>query len=234
MRLSERAVLGRRRGVMLIVLPLVLIALAVVVRLLTDEGSGPVNTVVGGLGLGLVLPLVALIATSSVLSPEIDDGSIVYLLAKPISRHTVVISKAVVAFGCVVVFAVLPMLIAGLVLAPSHRQLALAYCLGALAAGAAYTALFAWLCTLSRHCVVLGLVYVLLWVGLVGDLFAGVRWLSITRWASALVESTSGGEYTASVSLGLVYATAATLVLTIAMTYLAGRRLESFNLTGDE
>ena len=234
MRLSERAVLGRRRGVMLVVLPLVLIALAVVVRLLADEGSGPVNTVVGGLGLGLVLPLVALIATSSVLSPEIDDGSIVYLLAKPISRHTVVISKAVVAFGCVVVFAVLPMLIAGLVLAPSHRQLAMAYCLGALAAGAAYTALFAWLCTLSRHCVVLGLVYVLLWEGLVGDLVAGVRWLSITRWASAMVESASAGEYVASASLGLVYATAATLVLTIAMTYLAGRRLESFNLTGDE
>jgi ABC-2 type transport system permease protein len=233
-RLSERAVLGRRRGVMLVILPLVLIALAVVVRLLADEGSGPVNTVVGGLGLGLVLPLVALIATSSVLSPEIDDGSIVYLLAKPISRHTVVVSKVVVAFGCVVVFAVIPMLISGLVLAPSHRRLALAYCLGALAAGAAYTALFAWLCTLSRHCVVLGLVYVLLWEGLVGDLVAGVRWLSITRWASAMVEWTSGGEYAASARLGLAYAITATLVLTIALTYLAGRRLQSFNLTGDE
>ena len=81
---------------------------------------------------------------------------------------------------------------------------------------------------------VLGLVYVLLWEGLVGGLVPGVRWLSITRWASALVESTSGGEYAASASLGLVYAITATLVLTIALTYLAGRRLQSFNLTGDE
>ena len=234
MKLSERAVLGRRRGVMLIILPLVLIALAVVVRLLADEGPGPVKIVVGEFGLGLVLPLVALIATSSVLSPEIDDGSFVYLLAKPISRHTVVISKVVVAFGCVIVFAVLPMFVAGLVLAPSHRQLALAYCVGALAAGAAYTALFAWLSTLSRHCVVLGLVYVLLWERLVGDLVAGVRWLSITRWASALVESTSGGEYVASANLGLGYAMAATLLLVVGLTYLAGRRLQSFNLTGDE
>jgi ABC-2 type transport system permease protein len=233
MRLSGRAVLGRRRGVMLIILPLVLIALAVVVRLLAGEGAGPAKTVAGEFGLGLVLPLVALIATSSVLSPEIDDGSIVYLLAKPISRHTVVISKLVVAFGCTVAFAVVPILIAGLLLTP-HWQLAFAYCLGALAAGAAYTALFAWLSTLSRHSVVLGLVYVLLWEGLVGDLVAGVRWLSITRWASAIVESTSGGEFTASPHLAVVYSIAAILVLIVAMTYLAGRRLQSFNLTGDE
>ena len=232
--LSARAVLGRRRGVMLIILPLVLIALAVVVRLLAGEGTGPAETVLGGLGLGVVLPLAALIATSSVLSPEIDDGSIVYLLAKPFSRHTVVISKLVVAFGCVVAFAVVPILVSGLVLVSSHAQLAFAYSLGALAAGAAYTALFAWLSTLSRHSVVLGLVYVLLWEGLVGGLLAGVRWVSITAWASAIVEATSGGEYTASPHLGVTYALVATLVLTVGLTFLAGRRLRSFNLTGDE
>jgi len=233
-RLSARAVLGRRRGVLLIILPLVLIALAVLVRVLAGEGSGSPQSVVGGLGLGLVLPLVALIATSSMLSPEIDDGSIVYLLAKPISRHTVVISKVVVAFGCAVAFAVVPILIAGLIVAPSHTRLVFAYSLGALTAGAAYTALFAWLSTLSRHSVVLGLVYVLLWEGLVGDLVAGVRWVSVSRWASTIVESASGGEYVTSPPLGAAYAIIATLVLIVALTYLAGRRLQSFNLTGDE
>ena len=233
-RLSARAVLGRRRGVMLVILPLVLIALAVVVRMLAGEGTHSAEIVVGGLGLGVVLPLVALIATSSVLSPEMDDGSIVYLLAKPISRHTVVVSKSVVAFGCAVGFAVLPILVAGLLLTSARPQLAFAYSLGALAAGAAYTALFAWLSTLSRHAVVLGLVYVLLWEGLVGDLVAGVRWVSVTRWASAIVEASSGGAYAASPSLGVVYAIAATLVLVVGLTYLAGRRLQSFNLTGDE
>lgn len=234
MQLSARAVLGRRRGVLLIILPLVLIALAVLVRLLAGEGTGPAETVLGGLGVGVVLPLAALIATSSVISPEIDDGSIVYLLAKPISRHTVVISKVVVAFGCVIAFAVVPMLISGLVLASSHPQLAAAYALGALAAGAAYTALFAWMSTLTRHSVVLGLVYVLLWEGLVGGLLAGVRWVSITRWAAAVVEAASGGEYTATPHLGLPYAMVATVVVIIGLTFLAGRRLQSFNLTGDE
>ena len=40
----------------------------------------------------------------ALLAPEIDDGSISYLLAKPISRHTIVVSKLVVAGGCVLVF----------------------------------------------------------------------------------------------------------------------------------
>jgi ABC-2 type transport system permease protein len=146
----------------------------------------------------------------------------------------VVIYKLVVAFGCVVAFAVVPILVSGLVLVSSHAQLAFAYSLGALAAGAAYTALFAWLSTLSRHSVVLGLVYVLLWEGLVGGLLAGVRWVSITAWASAIVEATSGGEYTALPHLGVSYALVATLVLTVGLTFLAGRRLRSFNLTGDE
>jgi len=99
-----------------------------------------------------------------------------------------------VAFGCAIAFAVVPMLVAGLVLTSSHAQLAFAYSLGALAAGAAYTALFAWLSTLSRHSVLLGLIYVLFWDGLIGGLLAGVRWVSITRWASAIVEATSGGD----------------------------------------
>ncbi len=233
-RLSARAILGRRRGVLLLILPLVLLALAVVVRMLAGEGTGPAKTVLGDLGLGVVLPLVALIATSSVLSPEIDDGSIVYLLAKPISRHTVVSSKLFVAFGAAIGFAVLPIFVAGLVLAPGEAQLAAAYSLGALAAGAAYTALFAWLSTLTRHSVVLGLVYVLLWEGLVGGLLAGVRWVSITWWASAITESASGGDFTTSPHLAVVYAIAATLVVVVGLTYLAGRRLQSFNLTGDE
>jgi ABC-2 type transport system permease protein len=87
----------------------------------------------------------------------------------------------VVGFGCAVAFAVVPMLVAGLLLSPSHAQLAVANGEGALATGAAYTALFAWLSTLSRHSVVLGLVYVLLWEGPIGGRVAVARWVSITR-----------------------------------------------------
>ena len=34
----------------------------------------------------------AILATSSVLGPEVDDGSIVYLLSKPVNRDGIAIS----------------------------------------------------------------------------------------------------------------------------------------------
>ena len=77
----------------------------------------------------------ALLATTGVLAPEIDDGSIAYLLAKPVSRHTIVRSKLTVAAGCVLAFAVLPVLVAGLVLRTSDPRFALGFALGALAGG---------------------------------------------------------------------------------------------------
>ena len=57
-RLAAQALLGRRRFWLLLLMPLVLVALAVVVRLLTGDDTGYEEIVVG-LGLGLVLPLVA-------------------------------------------------------------------------------------------------------------------------------------------------------------------------------
>ena len=42
------------------------------------------------------------------------------------------------------------------------------------------------------------------------------------------------GEYTASPHLGVAYAIAAALTLTVGLTFLARRRVQSFNLTGDE
>jgi ABC-2 type transport system permease protein len=86
-RLAVQSLVGQRRGIVLAVLPVVLVLLALAVALLT-EGPTAYEVIVGGLGFGLVLPLVALLVTTGVLGPEIDDGSIVYLLSKPISRLT--------------------------------------------------------------------------------------------------------------------------------------------------
>lgn len=233
-RLGVRSLLGRRRGLMLFILPVILIVLAIVVRGLTGGGADAAAQVLPALGLHVLLPLIALIAASSLLAPEIDDGSIVYLLAKPISRLTVVASKLVIAVGCTVVFAVVPILIAGFVLATDEPGLVLAYAVGALAGGAAYCALFTWLSTLTRHAVVIGLIYVLLWEGLIGGLVGGVRWVSISWWASAIAEAVSDRLDLVSPDLGAPYAVIATLVVLVGFALLAARRLQGFNLTGDE
>ena len=232
-RLGIRSVFGRRRGVLLFLLPLVLIGLSVLVRVLVGEDPTAARDTLYGLGLVVIVPLVSLLATTGVLAPEIDDGSISYLLAKPISRHTIVISKLVVAATCVLLFAALPMLVAGLVLLIDEPPLAVGFALGSLVGGLAYCALFALLSVLTRHAVVVGLIYLLIWEGLLGGLLDGVRWLSITRWAGAIAQEVPD-DITLVEGLGPGYAVAATAVVIVLGTWLTGQRLRAFNLTGDE
>ena len=232
-RLAVRSLLGRRRGVLLFVLPGVLFALAVLVRVMAGEDSSATTTVMYGVGLVLTVPLVALVAGTGVLAPEIDDGSVVYLLAKPVPRPVIVISKVAVAIGCVVVFAALPVLATGLFLNPSQPGLGTGYALGGLLAGVTYCALFVMLATVTRHAVVFGLVYVLIWEGLLGSVLSGIRWLSVTQWGSAVAEPVAD-DFGLSVDLSVTYALTAAAVLTVAAVGLAGSRLKSFTLTGEE
>ena len=86
---------------------------------------------------------------------------------------------------------------------------------------------------LTRHAVVIGLIYLLIWEGLLGGLLAGVRWLSVTRWAQALIEQVA--DVDAGRRSAPVYAVHRAPPLSSALgVWLTGRRLRGFNLTGDE
>ena len=231
--LGVSSVFGRRRGVLLYLLPVILIGLSALVRGLLGTGTDTTTGPLYALGLVVVVPLVALIATSGLLAPEIDDGSISYLLAKPVSRHLIVASKLLVAVGCVLVFAALPMLVSGLLLAPDDPDLAVAYAVASLLGGSAYCSLFALLSIRTKHAVVVGLVYLLVWEGLLGGLLDGVRWLSVTRWSARVVEALSGAA-DVHVELSTTYAVLACLVVLVGGAWLAGWWLRGFNLTGDE
>jgi ABC-2 type transport system permease protein len=231
-RLGVHGVFGRRRGILLFVLPVLLLGLAVLVRALVGQDDDATELTLYGLGLIVLVPLIALLATSGLLAPEIDDGSVAYLLAKPISRHTIVASKLVVALACVVVFAAVPMLAAGLVLHTDEPQVALGFALGSLAGGATYCTVFALLSVMTRHAVVIGLIYVLVWEGLLGGLLDGIRWLSVTRWATEVVDTVAGLSLVD--DLPLAYAVVAMVAVAGAATWRTGWQLRAFNLTGDE
>lgn len=231
-RLGVRSIFGRWRGVLLFVLPLILLGLSVLARALVGQDDEGARHTLYGLGLVVVVPLVALLATSGLLAPEIDDGSISYLLAKPVPRSTIVVSKLVVAVACVLAFGTLPLLVAGLVVRTSEPSLAVGFALGSALGGTAYCALFALLSVLTRHAVVIGLVYLLVWEGLLGGLLDGVRWLSVTRWSAEVVDRVAGTSLVS--GLPLTYALVAGLVAIVGGTWLTGHRLRSFNLTGDE
>lgn len=230
MRLSAQALVGRRRGIVLLLVPGVLVVLAVVVRALTEQGTG--YEAVLALGFTLALPIVALLAAAAVLGPEIDDGSVVYLLAKPISRHRIALSKYAVAWVATTVLGVLPLVACGLVIDASDPLRAFAWGVGGLVAGSAYTALFLGLAALTRHAVVAGLLFALLWESVLGNVFDGIRWLAIGAWGREVAGEVSPGI--AMPGTGLAYAVLASLAVIALGVHVAGDRLRSFALRGDE
>ena len=237
--LTLRTLLGRRRALLLLVLPGVLVALAVVLRLTVDEASR-VDVTVGLLGtfaIATVIPLLALIAGTGALGGEIDDGSIVYLLSKPISRHTIVVTKVAVAVGVTTLFGAVPVLVSGWIMVGNRESIAVAYGLGAFAAATAYCALFLLLSVLNRNAVVIGLIYTLVWETAIGGLVLGAGGISIQQWSLAVTRAVVGDN---AERLGITAAVrpqisvVMLLVVAVGGTWYAGRRLRSLRLTSAE
>lgn len=229
-RLALQALVGQRRGLVLLALPLLLVALATAVRMITGE---PVSgqTILIEIGLGIVVPVVALLAANGVLGPEIDDGSVVYLLSTPVSRYVVAISKWATAAGVSVVLSA-----GGLTAAALAGGLDADWVLGSAVAGAIgavlYAALFTAFSAATRHGMIAGLVYVLIIEGAMASLLTGLRYLSVQAITQRLAEAVS--ELDLAPEMGLGYAVLASLVLLVAGVGAAGWRLQRFQLRGDE
>lgn len=132
-----------------------LVAIAVVVRLVVGDVEPGTVAAVQTTAFGTFLPLFGLIVGTGVIGPEIDGGSIVHLLANPVSRHTIVQSKLVLALLANLAFAVLPTVIGATVLGVGVQGV-LAFGVGALCAGAVYSVLFTLLSIITRHAVTIG------------------------------------------------------------------------------
>jgi ABC-2 type transport system permease protein len=166
-----------------------------------------------------------------VLGAEIDDGSVVHLLATPVSRADVIVTKFAVAAGLTALFAAVPELIAGL-LAPDSGKLAWALFLGALVGSATYSALFVLASVVTTRAIAFGLLYVAIWEGLLSNLVAGVRILSVAHYSLGVANAIYP-DRSLRAGLGLSTSLTLALVLTAGGLYLATRRLKSFSLTGD-
>jgi ABC-2 type transport system permease protein len=242
--LTRRSLLGRKRTLVLLLLPLALLALCTLARVLAGLDADIRRELETSLapgfltafGIAILMPLLGLIAGTGAIGPEIDEGSIVYLLAKPLSRYSIVVTKLVVAIGVVVAFGVLPVALSGLVLTGEVGRLTVAFAVGALAAGVAYCAVFLLLAVLTRNAVVIGLIYALIWESLVGGIVPGAQALSVQQWSLAVVQRALGDDAAGlGVDAAVGFGTGMVLltVVTVGATAWAGRRLQTIRLSED-
>ncbi len=228
--MTARGLLGRRRALLLLPLPVLLVSLALGLRLGGFDAQDWASTVLVGLGLTVLLPITALVVGTAVLGSEIDDGTIVHILTKPLPRRDIVLAKLGVAIGVSAVTAAVPLFVAG-TLADSARLgvgLAVAGVMGAFA----YSALFLLLSLLTKRPVLAGLVYILVWEGLLGRFVAGTRVLSIEQYVITIADKiapTGILEARVSPTVSVVM----TVIFVLGCSLLAVDRLRSFSMAGE-
>ncbi|WP_090930523.1 ABC transporter permease subunit [Nonomuraea jiangxiensis] len=231
--ITYRALLGRRRIILLLLLPLALIGLALLLRLFGEGDQRSAVLLMQNFAIGTMLPLLGLIAGTGVIAPEIDDGTIIHLMSKPISRPVIARTKFLVAASLLALFAAVPTYVSAWLLVRNEDGIAPGFALGALVAGIAYAAVFLLLGVITRHAVTIGIVYALVWESLVGNLVPGARKFSIQQWAQSIADQISGSPFLRTdVSLG--FAVPAIIIVTLGAVLWTGHRLRAFSLTGDE
>jgi ABC-2 type transport system permease protein len=228
--ITARGLFGRRRVLLLFPLPLLLIGLAVLCRAYDVKPSDWGTPVLVALGLAVVLPVTALIVGTGVLGSEVDDGTIVHILTKPMPRRDIIAAKLGVAIAITAVTAAVPLFIAG-TLADSVR-LGLGLAAGAALGACAYSAFFLLLSLLTRRPVLLGLVYILVWEGLLGRFVSGTRVLSIEQYVLTFTDRIAPTDLLTG-RVGLPLAIIMTAIFTVGCTALAIDRLRSFSMAGE-
>jgi ABC-2 type transport system permease protein len=230
MALTARALLGRKRVLLLLPMPVLLIGMTLLGAYsgADDDKWGP--PVLGNLGLSVILPLTALIVASSVLGLEIDDGTITHLLTKPLPRSEIVLSKLAVAWLVTTAATAVPLAVAALI--AGSAALAVGMVIGAAFASLAYCALFLALSLLTKRPVAVGLVYIMLWENLLVGFVDGARVFSVRQHATAIADAI-GNTDLLSATISVPTAVIVSAVFVVAGTVGATRKLSSFALTGE-
>jgi ABC-2 type transport system permease protein len=228
--ITARGLFGRRRFLLLLPLPALLIGLVVLGRATDVNRADIADVALVGLGFAVVLPIIALVVGAGVLGSEIEDGTAVHILTKPLPRHEIVLAKLAVAAGVTTVATAVPMFVAA-ALTDSVR-LAIGVALGTALGAITYSALFLLLSLVSRRPVLIGLGYILIWEDLLVNLISGTRVLSVQQYAIALSDRIAESDLlTGDVSVPVALVMAA--LLTVASTVFAVDRLRSFTLAGE-
>ncbi|WP_446664884.1 ABC transporter permease [Flexivirga sp. B27] len=232
LRLGLRSLFGRARVWLMIAMPVILLALAAVTSATASGDLAPdsAQNFLNVFGIGVVIPVVALVATTTLISSEFDDGSIIYLLTKPVSRMSIIASKSVIVLGAGLVFGALMMFLAGLVMVGGAGSVAVGALVGGVVSTVAYVGIFTALATLMKRSIVGCLLFWLLWESTVSSLFSPVKWLSARAWGTAAMQHVADvGD--AKPAVPLLYAVLAALVALGAGIALAGQRLASMTIS---
>ena len=201
--LTLRQLTGSRRQAILWLFAASPLAMAILIRVLSDDYT---SVIVGQLFdlllVAVVLPLVVAILATTALGDDVEDRTLSYILLRPIPRWQIVAAKYV----SVVVLSAVPLLLMGAAMAGvafidetedlNDYENVIRPILGVVAGLTlgvlAYSAAFMWLGLISGQALGLAIVYVFVWEGAAASIFSGIRYLSIRSYSLITMREAGG------------------------------------------
>ena len=230
--LTLRQLSGWRRGAIMAVLA----ALPVVFTLLllaednTDSVAEFESIVLGAMLAGSIIPLVVLAIAAAAFGNEVEDRTLANLTLSPVPRWQIALPKLLATFSVAGSFVALSALATAHFAFLGDATATIAVTVGALAAVAMYGALFVWLGLVSPQAIGIGLMYIVLWEGLLSGYVAGVRLLSIRYYSIALMNGLDERRFAGLNLPSLTVAAVMTAIVIAGSTMLAVRKLRSMDV----
>jgi ABC-2 type transport system permease protein len=226
-----RALLGRRRTILMLLLAGVPVLLGLLVRA-NGDGVRDVAATLDGIVIRVVLPLVALVFGTAALGSELEDGTAVHILTKPVRRSTIVLAKIVVAGTLTAAMLVPSTILAGVLMGrPGQLAVTFALAIGVLVGSYLYVAIFVALSVATSRGLIIGLGYALVWEGVLAGLLPGSQVFSVREYVRGIADILNPAAADSIVGAGAVLYAAVALV---AATAIASVRLAAYEIRGSD
>jgi ABC-2 type transport system permease protein len=146
---------------------------------------------IAGVGLGLVLPVVALVFAGAAIGDLRDDKTLVYLWLRPMNRWPIVVGAALAAGTLAAPITIVPIVLAAVLTGAGNGIVAgtvLASIVGLVAYVAVFTLFGVWL----KRFIVWGLAYILIWEGFIAQAGAGVARIALRKYTRSILVDRTG------------------------------------------
>jgi len=158
-----------------------------------DASLDDAVNLVAGIGLGLVLPVVALVFAGASIGDLREDKTLVYLWLRPIDRWPVVVGAALAAVTIAAPITIVPVVVAALLTGAGNGIVAgtlVATIVGLVGYVGVFTLFGVWL----KRFIVWGLAYILIWEGFIAQAGAGVARVALRKYTRSILVDRTGAD----------------------------------------
>jgi ABC-2 type transport system permease protein len=148
---------------------------------------------IASVGLGLVLPVVALVFAGAAIGDLRDDKTLVYLWLRPMDRWPIVVGAALAAGTLAAPITIVP-IVAAAVLTGAGNGIVVGSLLATIVGLIAYVAVFTLFGVWLKRFIVWGLAYILIWEGFIAQAGPGVAQLALRKYTRSILVDRTGAD----------------------------------------